>query len=320
MKGCLVLKMQSLQRHIMTVEGGIQAEKAISNISIVGAILKPLNHRLFWRYCNQLSKKMPRRQYACVIDIATDTKMRIFLDDPYWARLISRSFTYEADFEKVLKRFEGIGYTFLDCGANFGYWSLLVSGNALGAHTTLAIEASPTTFGILSENCSLNQKRFSVLNRAISHDSGLSVYITDKLHHAGTHIDFNKTNGHHIKTITIDDALQEQFGTVPTPLLIKLDVEGQEINAFGGAEKAIAQGALFYYEDHGKDIHCEVTRYVLDKLKLSVFFATDQGKVIPIESVEDALSVKHQRTIGYNFFACLPDSVFYPVLEQAIRE
>lgn len=119
-----------------------------------------------------------------------------------------------------------------------------------------------------------------------------------------------------VNTITLDDLAVTHFGGVPERLLIKLDVEGAEINAFRGATRILATDALFYYEDHGLDAKSEVTEHVLRELGLDVFYSRNDGSLLRIRSASEASRIKKSKTYGYNFLACKRDSRFLDSLRS----
>ena len=118
---------------------------------------------------------------------------------------------------------------FFDIGANIGNWSLK---NINQCNTIIAVEASPTTFQQLKQNCN---SRIIPLNYAVCNSS---VDITFYQAHANTLSTMNKewlTNPISrfynepyteiiCKTISIDKLIA-QYGI---PELIKIDVEGGE--------------------------------------------------------------------------------------------
>jgi hypothetical protein len=74
--------------------------------------------------------------------------------DGYWSKLLNRTYHYEDELELLFKDSADVDYTLLDCGANYGYWSVLVSSKPFGSHKAIAIEpsgrifrSSPTTPG-----------------------------------------------------------------------------------------------------------------------------------------------------------------------------
>jgi FkbM family methyltransferase len=305
-------------RPIDVLTGGSLARLAVKLIGTAGVATAPIHHRLYWRFCNLLAHPaLSLAETHAVVALAPDCRMKVFLSDPYWARLIAASYEYEPDFKRVLRELAQVEYTFIDCGANFGYWSILVSGEALGAHPTLAIEACRDNCEILRENCALNANRFAVLYRAISDRSGIPVRMES---HGGAsaHIqsgDARDATGPVVLTSTLDDVICRHFGEWPRRLVVKLDVEGQEINAFKGAHELLNREVLFYYEDHGKDRSSSVTRYVLEELGLTVLYCPPAGPLQAIGSVQTATKVKTRKTYGYNFLACRAESDFIDALE-----
>ena len=49
---------------------------------------------------------------------------------------------YEPEMLSIFQTIRDQDYSFVDCGANFGYWSVLVTGARLGRHPAIAVEAS----------------------------------------------------------------------------------------------------------------------------------------------------------------------------------
>jgi FkbM family methyltransferase len=310
-----------LMRPVEKREKGLLTWLVMMSIGLSGILTKPLKHRLYWRICNQMGRLVPASSAGeVVIRLAPDSRMKIFLSDPYWSRLIADSYEYEADFLRILSHIKDMDFVFIDCGANFGYWSILLSSDKLGSHSVLSIEASQKTYQILKENCQLNQDRFSIKYAAISSDSGQSVWIEDPTGHAGAHIAAdteNRPNVPAVLTTTLDDVISDHFKGVPPRLLVKLDVEGQEINALSAASQILTSDVLFYYEDHGNEPNSKVTQFILEELGLLVFYCPPAGRLKPILTTADASGVKLRKSYGYNFFACKKDSVFLGPLLSA---
>ena len=187
----------------------------------------------------------------------------------------------------------------------------MVSGSDLGRKPVVAVEPASDTFRILTENCSLNGDRFRCINRALSSSSGRHVTIDSSSGHAGASIGFAPTTGRElITTITLDDLIADTFRTTSSTVLVKLDVEGQEIETLKGAAHLMENDVLFYYEDHGSDPGSRVTGYILAHTPLEVFFLPEHGPVLDIRSANGASRQKKRASVGYNFLACRPSSVF----------
>jgi FkbM family methyltransferase len=288
-------------------------------VALSGQILSVINHRHFQGVCNMWRRLILRGQYTCVVALDSDSAMKVRLDDSYWARLVAASFEYEPEFLSVLDSLRGIPYVFVDCGANFGYWSILLSSRRMSNRKVLAVEASSETFTFLQENRALNNDRFGCVNAAISDSTGRKVAIDIAAGHPSAHVTHEVTDEEDerlITTTTLDDVIKGFFGEIPDCLLVKLDVEGEEINAFKGASELLDRDVLFFYEDHGSDPENLVTRYVLEELGLAVLFCTDDARIFRIHAMEEASQYKPQEEIGYNFLACKEQSRFLRALYE----
>ncbi|MBX2860460.1 MAG: FkbM family methyltransferase [Vampirovibrio sp.] len=307
-----------LTRPVLEKTPGFLPWLAIQTLGWLGCLFSAVEYRGYWYACRWVGSWFTGKNATCLLELSPDSAFTVSLHDPYWTQLIAEGYHYEDDFAQTLHRLKSIDFVFMDCGANFGYWSILLSSKAFGSRQVLAIEASQTTYQNLMNNCQQNSNRFVCLHRAISAQSGETVYIDSTRSHAGAHISHEGSDAatsYPVQTIRLDDAVAENFPELPARLLIKLDVEGQEINAFKSARQIQQKlDVLFYYEDHGKDASCAVTRYVLEEANLKVFFCGKDGQIHPIQSVQDAAQVKVKKSYGYNFFACQPDSAFMPLL------
>ncbi|MCB0347896.1 MAG: FkbM family methyltransferase, partial [Bdellovibrionales bacterium] len=235
--------------------------------------------------------------------------------DSYWGYYIYNKKTYEKSLEELLLQFKDIPYTFLDCGANFGYWSALVSSPQLGSHKVIAVEASLETYKILNHTYLQNHKRFTHLYRAISNTDGKVLKFTAGGRHAGRHIvdgtieklkvndsyfESNDLNND-VESITLD-SLAKNFSTEENSFIVKLDVEGAEIDAFEGATSLSQKDTIFIYEDYGGDRQSMVSNKLL-KDGYEVYYPTDEGNVERIHDVRRIDTIKKNIRLGYNFIA-----------------
>jgi FkbM family methyltransferase len=123
------------------------------------------------------------------------------------------------------------GDTFVDVGANIGYYTLLAAGCVGQSGWSVAIEASPSIFELLNESLELNNigSRVRTVNMAASdRDGTLTIY-------GGPHENrgLTTTVPHHdlqiettISAKPLKDILTE--GEIAGARLIKIDVEGLE--------------------------------------------------------------------------------------------
>ena len=75
--------------------------------------------------------------------------------------------SYEDELELLFQDSADVDYTLLDCGANYGYWSVLVSSKPFGSHKAIAIEPSGQNFPKLANNAKINGNRFEAMKCAI---------------------------------------------------------------------------------------------------------------------------------------------------------
>lgn len=288
-------------------------------LQILGSISRPFRLKGLWHGARALGRLVDRNQ-VCVVRLGSGSCFQFRLSDPYWSRLASMSYSYEPEIGFILKRMRGQPFAFLDCGANFGYWSILCSSPEIGCCNVVAIEASAATFRELERNRELNSGRFEVRWNAIHSVDGKTVFLSERDgNHAGASIVGNRATGVAVQTVTIDRLLSDGAVSPSVPVIVKLDVEGVEIEAMKGASALLQRDALIIYEDHGQDLMNAVTDFVVRELRLPVFFMDDALNVRRIPSAAAAGDVKLKRKKGYNFFAATPGSTFDRELSALAR-
>lgn len=244
-------------------------------------------------------------QKLVVMQELEDTRFAYSYGDLYWSRLADIKSSYTPDMENFLISIKDVDYAFIDCGANYGFFSCMVTSEKYGKKPAIAIEADPKTFKFLENNCELNTKRFDIRHNAIFSQAGKTVNIYGEKHEARSIIsDTNEDKVHgEVETITIDsfqDWISKKNKTVS---VVKLDVEGVEIDALKGAKELLETDCLIYYEDHGSDSTHEISKYVTEELGLTIFSPDDSGKCRPINSLDELTAIKVYKRTGYDFIA-----------------
>lgn len=105
---------------------------------------RPLGGRGHYRLWSLLGAVVS--DHPVVVRLSADSLFLLDLRDWYWNRLLSRDFVYEPEVEWLLRYLRGLRYTFVDAGANHGYWSIRASSDELGRQRTFAIEADAANF------------------------------------------------------------------------------------------------------------------------------------------------------------------------------
>jgi FkbM family methyltransferase len=288
-------------------------------IATGGLCTRPLHHRGLWRLCRLIGGENDLSDTRrVVVQLNEDSRFGFALEDPYWARLLARGFVYEPEVERVLRAFADLPYTFVDAGANLGYWSVLASSLELGAHRSIAVEAASQTFERLLGNCSLNTNRFECLHGAVSDQPG-SVTLAISARHTGSGIaasgEIRRVIGSEVvPSVTLDDVVAEHDAAAG-PVIVKLDVEGAEVAALRGARKLPEGDALVLYEDHGKDPEAQVSAAAIE-LGWTVFVPGSQG-FVPAD-LAAIRRFKRRPDVGYNLIACRTGSAMHEELRSRI--
>lgn len=214
---------------------------------------------------------------------------------------------YEPEIDWLLRRAKGRPYGLIDCGANMGYWSVLASSAPYGRHAAVAIEASRANYEVLTLNAEANNGRFVALHSAVLDQSGQRVQLYGQKHYGmSIRSDWHPDSSAYfeeVETITIDDAAERLLPSPQYPALLKIDVEGAEIEAIKGARAMILQGALFIFEDHGKEPTHPVSRFVLAQGGIDIWRLGFDQTPFRITTIEQVAAIKQDAWRGYNFFA-----------------
>lgn len=223
--------------------------------------------------------------------------------DGYWSLLLNRNHVYEEEVEAFLLAIRDVDYGFVDCGANYGYWSILASSEHYGRHPVVAVEADRENFGLLRENWALNGERFEIVNAAVAASDGEIVSIYGRKHEARSILGDGRSQPRcSVRTIGLDTLAERPAVAGDRPLVLKLDIEGVEVAALRGSRRALDRDVVLIYEDHGNDPDHAVTRYLMEEAGMTVF-AFERRRFFPVRSPRDLTPLKTNPRKGYDFFA-----------------
>ena len=145
------------------------------------------------------------------------------------------------------------GDVFYDVGANVGVYSCLVAG--VNGTTIVAFEPHPENADRLVENAALNDADITLYRYALMDDDGTAeLAITDDALGSAGHTLLTDYHGDP-ETVTVterpgDDLIEEEG--IPTPTVVKVDVEGAEMSTLRGLGDALESPTcrLVYCEIH----------------------------------------------------------------------
>lgn len=158
---------------------------------------------------------------------------------------------YEPITSMVLGELLRPGDTFIDVGANIGFFSLLLSAQTPGLQV-IAFEPNPKNYALLVQNARSNGFRHFVCEPlALSDSAGVAqFYLADSDMSGSLRSDFayHEAPPIEVKTVTLDSYLESRV--MSERLTLKVDVEGAEDAFFLGARETI--------KTHKPDIIAEV--------------------------------------------------------------
>jgi len=269
-------------------------------LSTGSKISSHFSHMGYNACANLLRKTLPERNIA--VRLNDDAVFEFPYGDGYWSKLLNRAYTYEDELELLFEDSIDVDYVLIDCGANYGYWSVLVSSRPFGAHKVIAIEPSAENFPKLANNAHVNGDRFETMKCAIGSARG-TARLSGTKHEAFSIAGSTSAGGEEVPVIALDNLIDDGKVAGVGKYLIKLDVEGVEIEAIKGGARLLAADSVILCEEHGNDPDHTVSRYILDQtpLKLIVYDPrTKRLETVTELSILDRIKVSTH--VGYNVF------------------
>jgi FkbM family methyltransferase len=132
------------------------------------------------------------------------------------------------------------GMTFLDIGANIGYYTALASGRIGEQGTIIALEPDPDNFRYLQQNVAANGAHNAMcIQKAASGESGILRLHVNRQNRGDNRLYANDLcdSSYEVEVATVD-AVLEDCGVGPVDL-IKMDVQGFEGHVLRGMRQTI---------------------------------------------------------------------------------
>jgi FkbM family methyltransferase len=269
-------------------------------LSTGSKVASSFSHRGYNMCANLLRKTLPERDID--IKLNADANFAFPYGDGYWSKLLNRSFSYEDELELLFRHSADVDYTLLDCGANYGYWSVLVSSAPYGSHKAIAIEPSSQNFAKLKNNAEINGNRFEPMKCAIGAARG-TARLSGTKHEALSIAGGAGHGGEEVPVIALDNLLDDGKVSASGKFLIKLDVEGVEIEAIKGGTRLLQGDSVLLCEEHGNDPHHTVSRYILEQTPLKLIVYDPRSNLLETVTELSILDrIKVSTHVGYNVF------------------
>lgn len=183
---------------------------------------------------------------------------------------------WELQEKEFMKKFSKNDGVILDIGSNIGLHTIMLAKENIDSKI-ISIEASPTIFKLLNQNCSANKLTNVIFyNTAITDqdDAEISFYhresmsTTDKQLLEDWQVPESDIRKETTKTITIDMLLKRE--KVDNVLLLKMDIEGGEVVALDGAKSSLEQKKI---QNMMIEYHSYSNRDYVEKLLKELGFA-----------------------------------------------
>ncbi len=147
---------------------------------------------------------------------------------------------HETGTEQFLLRHLRKGGTFLDVGANIGYFSLLVGHVYAGQRQVIAFEPNPVIHALLEKGvkCSRGCAGIQIVEAAASDAAGELELVVDSENTGHAFLGSKEGGTVRVAVVKIDDWLR-QNPPAQRIAAIKIDVEGCEMNALRGMESTL---------------------------------------------------------------------------------
>ena len=267
-------------------------------LTLGSKISSNFSHRGYNGCANLLRKALPERDIAMKLN--DDATFAFPYGDGYWSKLLNRSFAYEDELDLLFRASADVDYTLLDCGANYGYWSVLVSSKPYGSHKAIAIEPSGANFPKLANNARINGNRFEAMKCAIGAGRG-TARLSGTKHEAFSIA--GGDSGEEVPVIALDNLLDDGKVAPGGKFLIKLDVEGVEIEAIKGGARLLKEDSVILCEEHGNDPHHTVSRFILEQTPMKlIVYDPRSNRMETVSELSILDRIKVSANVGYNVF------------------
>jgi FkbM family methyltransferase len=243
-------------------------------------------------------------------------RFRVPMAEGYWLRRLWCDHTYEPELAPLLADVMRSGGAFLDCGANYGWWSLFAAAHRPRTRTAevspvVAVEAGLGPLAKLRENVALNDGAVTIMHRALWTVDGDTIEFSENYDHPEVSSIAGVADEHvtgasgivRVETICLDSLL----ALVNRDVLcaVKLDVEGVEVQVLSASSDLARDTVMLLYEDHGRYPECEVSAWLIDR-GWRLYAPDDDGVCRHLSSVAAVRALKTDVLKGYNFVAVRP--------------
>jgi FkbM family methyltransferase len=204
---------------------------------------------------------------------------------------------YERSETKFFLRVCRPGLTFLDIGANVGYYTALALSRMQNSGRIVALEPDPENFQYLQATIAANGGRIAVcLQKAASDQAGRTTLYTSRDNRGDNRLYANELcQGSCEVEVEPVDSMLTAIG-IETVDLIKMDVQGYESHVLAGMKDIIRNSTAIvllseFWPDGLRRAGSDPARYLLDlqALGLNIFELTDGAEIVPVTNPDELI-------------------------------
>lgn len=205
------------------------------------------NRTLFGKFLRLPLKLIPSRCIVPILQGKLRGKKWIVGSSNHGYWLGSYEYKKQIFFSDTIQR----GMVVFDIGAHVGFYTLLSSQLVGSRGSVIAFEPLPENVVYLKKHIELNCiSNAMVFEAAVSNCSGQEFFKKGNTRSTGHLV--SEGGEIVVRTISLDDFINE--GKLPLPDCLKIDVEGDEMNVFFGAQQLLSKHKpMIFLDVHGKE-------------------------------------------------------------------
>ena len=164
--------------------------------------------------------------------------------------------TSEPEVQRAFVELLSPGQVVFDVGAASGLYTVIAARRVGESGRVVAFEPRPDNFSRVRHNVAINRfPHVEVLNLALSDSDGAASFSLGADANRGgltdVHVEPGRGGTIDVRTATIDTLVAD--GSIPAPDVIKMDIEGAEVEALLGAQRTLAGShPTLIIEVHGR--------------------------------------------------------------------
>ena len=148
----------------------------------------------------------------------------------------------------------------------------------------------------------INGNRFELMKCAIGAARG-TARLSGTKHEAFSIAGDPAGGGEEVAVIALDNLLDDGKVSAGGRYLIKLDVEGVEIDAIKGGTRLLQADSVILCEEHGNDPRHTVSRYIIEQTPLQLIVYDPRSRRLETVTELSILDrIKVSSNVGYNVF------------------